>query len=60
LQAGETTPDARRSSLVLELLFEGNLADSSAAKRTCAPRNAITFVEGRHGKCAAFDGRSLP
>ena len=58
LQAGETTPDVYRSSLVLELLFEGNVADTSAAKRTCTPRNALTFVEGRHGKCAAFDGRS--
>ena len=56
--AGETTPEAALSQLVLELLFEGNLADTSTAKRTVTPRGAATFAEGRRGKCAALDGRS--
>jgi hypothetical protein len=58
VHARETTRDFDRSQLVLELLFQGNLADTSAANRICAPRGAVTLVEGRHGKCAAFDGRS--
>lgn len=58
LLAGQPGPSSDRSSLVLELLFEGNLADTSAAKRTCTPRNGITFAEGKHGQCVALDGRN--
>ena len=58
LYAGVISPGIDRSSLVLELLFEGNVMDTSPAKRTCMPRGAITYVEGKHGKCAALDGHS--
>ncbi len=56
--AAETAADAKPSRPVLELLFEGDLADTSPAKRACKPQGAIKFVEGRHGRCAALDGRS--
>jgi hypothetical protein len=58
VQAGEATPESHRSRPVLELLFEANLADTSAAKRRCTSLGAATFAEGRHGKCAALDGRN--
>jgi hypothetical protein len=57
VRAGEKPPIIDRSRLVLELLFEGNLADTSTAKRTGTSRNEVRFVEGKHGRCAAFDGR---
>ncbi len=54
---GHAAEEPSREKLVLELPFEGNLADTSASKRACAPRGAVTFVDGRRGKCASFDGR---
>ena len=50
--------DGDRAKPVLELRFEGNLADTSDSQRTCTARNAVAFVEGRQGQCASFDGRS--
>ncbi len=47
-----------RSGLVLELLFDGSLADTSAAPRAATPHGAVTFAPGRQGQCAVFDGRS--
>ena len=47
---------ADRSALRLELLFEGDLADTSGSDRTCTARNAVTFAEGKRGQCASFDG----
>ena len=60
VSAGLTEPrlNIDRSQPVLELLFERNVADTSAAKRTGRVHNAVTFVKGRHGQCAAFNGRS--
>ncbi len=43
---------------VLELLFEGDFADTSVSKRDGTSQGAVTFVDGRQGKCASFDGRS--
>ncbi|MFV2065872.1 MAG: LamG-like jellyroll fold domain-containing protein [Pirellulales bacterium] len=43
---------------VLELRFEGDLADTSVSKRVCASQGEVTFVDGRQGECASFDGRS--
>jgi len=54
---GHADEEPSRETLVLELPFEGNLADTSASKRACTPRGAVTFVDGRRGKCASFDGR---
>jgi hypothetical protein len=55
--AAETQSAPNRAQLVLELLFDGDVADTSATKRTCTPQNAVAFAEGRRGKAAAFDGR---
>ncbi|NUN51309.1 MAG: alpha-galactosidase [Planctomycetaceae bacterium] len=57
-RGGETKADIDRSQLALELLFEGDLADTSPGHRTCTARGEVDLVEGRHGKCAAFDGRN--
>lgn len=43
---------------VLELLFDGNLTDTSDAALTGTAEGTITFVHGKHGKCASFDGQS--
>jgi hypothetical protein len=45
-----------RAGLVLELLFEGDLADTSGSNRAGTPRGPVTFVDGRQGRCASFDG----
>ena len=47
-----------RAEPVLELLFEGNLADTSIHERAATARGEVPFVEGRRGQCASFDGRS--
>jgi hypothetical protein len=47
-----------RAKLVLELLLDGNLADTSPSNRACTSQGTVTFVDGRQGKCASFDGRS--
>ena len=47
-----------RPKPVLEMLFEGNLADTSPSRRTGTPRGEVRFVDGRHGQCASFDGRA--
>ena len=52
--AEESSPD----NLVMELLFEENLADSSKPQQTATPNVSIAFVPGKHGKCASFDGQS--
>jgi len=46
-----------RAEPMLELLFDGDLADTSEGERVCASHGQATFVDGRHGKCASFDGR---
>jgi hypothetical protein len=56
-QESGSVKDVDRSRLVLELLFEGDLADTSGAKRAGTPRGPVAFVDGRQGKCASFDGR---
>jgi hypothetical protein len=56
--AGEAAPDLRHSRPALELLFEGNIADTPAGKHQCTPHGPIAFSEGSQGKCAAFDGRN--
>ena len=43
---------------VLELLLDGNLTDTSGAALTGTAEGTITFVLGKHGKCASFDGQS--
>ena len=43
---------------MLELPLAGNLGDASAAKRTCKAEGTVTFVQGRHGKCASLNGHS--
>lgn len=49
--------DPDRSELLLELAFEGTLADTSQSHRTCTARGPVAFADGRHGRCASFDGR---
>jgi hypothetical protein len=56
--SGNATEQRARPQPVLELSFEGGLADTSRSKRACTSRGTITFVDGRRGKCASFDGRS--
>ena len=48
--------DPDRSMLVLELLFEGDLADTSKSELAGTPHGEVPFAEGRRGKCASFDG----
>lgn len=55
---GRAVEDTGASDLALELLFEGDLADTSAARRTAEMRGDVKFVEGRRGRCASFDGKS--
>ena len=47
-----------RTELMLELLFDGNLADTSLSNRACTSQGTVMFVDGRQGKCMSFDGRS--
>lgn len=54
-RANETNVD--RSGLVLELLFEGNLADTSPSKRAGTAQGTVAFADGRQGKCLSLDGR---
>ncbi len=54
----DSPPDVDRSKLALELLFEGNLTDTSSSRCVGTARGSVTFVEGRRGKCASFDGHS--
>jgi hypothetical protein len=58
LPESDTTSEVDRSKRVIELLFEGNLADAIDPKRACTARGSLTFVDGRRGKCASFDGRA--
>ncbi len=55
LHAGENAVNA---SPVIELGFEENVTDASNGKHTCTVHGVLSFVEGRHGKCVALDGRS--
>jgi len=55
-RAAETGND--RSGLLLELLFEGNLADTSPSKRSGTAQGTVAFADGRQGKCVSLDGRS--
>ncbi len=55
---GHAAEEPARGKPVLEFLFEGNLADTSESQRACTSQGAVTFVDGRQGKCASFDGRS--
>jgi len=43
---------------IFELLFEGCLADTSLSERVCTSQGSVTFVDGKRGKCALFDGRT--
>ena len=52
----ESPKDVDRSKLVLELLFEGNLTDTSESKSACTSRGAVTFADGSQRKCASFNG----
>ena len=56
MQESETPKDVDRSKLVLELLFERNLADTSESKNECTPLGVVTFVDRSQGKCASFAG----
>jgi len=56
--SGHAAEEAARAKLVLELRFESDLADTSVSKRACTSHGKVTFVEGRQGKCASFDGLS--
>ena len=56
--AEHNKPDFDRSKLVLELPFDGDLADTSESKSSGTTQGAVTFVEGRRGRCASFDGQS--
>jgi hypothetical protein len=56
--ASEPTTGPDRRSLVLEMLFENNLADTAGSGRTGIAHGTPTFVEGRHGKGVALDGRT--
>ena len=47
-----------RSGLLLELLFDGSLADTSGGRRTCTGHGTLGFGAGRRGQCASFDGTS--
>jgi len=47
-----------RAEPAQELLFDGDLTDTSGAKRVGTAHGGVTFADGRHGKCASFDGRS--
>ncbi len=58
VQEDATPKDIDRSRLVLELLFEGDLADTSESKSACTSLGKLTFVDGNYGKCASLDGRS--
>ncbi|MFV2068343.1 MAG: LamG domain-containing protein, partial [Pirellulales bacterium] len=49
---------ANRSDLLLELLLEDSLEDTSQNQHACRAHGNIEFVEGRGGGCASFDGRS--
>lgn len=55
---GHAAEEAARAKPVLELLFDGNLTDTSVSDRDCTPQGQVAFVDGRQGKCASFDGRS--
>ena len=57
-QSDGSSPIADARNLVLELLFDGNPTDTSDSKNAGASHGAVTFVDGRRGKCASFDGRS--
>ncbi|MCR4412289.1 MAG: LamG domain-containing protein, partial [Thermoguttaceae bacterium] len=56
--AGEPAAGPDRRSLKLEMLFEDNLADSAKSPRTGIAHGTPAFVEGRHGKAIALDGRT--
>jgi len=55
---GHAAEGPTRAELALELLFEGDLADTSAAKRAGKAQGEVALVEGKRGLCASFDGRS--
>lgn len=55
---GHTAERPPRTKPVLELLFDGDLADTSVPERDCKIHGDVGFVDGRRGKCASFDGRS--
>ncbi|MFH1266328.1 MAG: hypothetical protein ABIK89_11430, partial [Planctomycetota bacterium] len=49
---------ADRAGLVLEILFEGNLADTSPRNRRLSSRHGnAEFAWGRNGQCLVFDGK---
>lgn len=54
-RAAEASLD--RSGLIVELLFDGDVADASAHRRTCTDQGTVTFADGRQGKCLSLDGR---
>ena len=54
----EAAESLEHAKPLLQLCFEGDLADALESRRTCTAHGTVTFVAGRHGKCAAFDGQS--
>ena len=43
---------------MLALLFEESFNDTSESEGRRTPHGAVAFGDGRHGKCASFDGKS--
>ncbi len=55
---GRAAEEPSREKLLLELSFEGNLADASAGRQLCTLQGTMESVDGKHGRCASFDGKS--
>jgi len=53
---GDDTSSDNRDGLVLELKFEGDLADTSAKDRLTERRGDLIYGTGRTGKCLQLDG----
>ena len=58
VQEGGIVPRVDRSQLALELLFEGNLVDTSERKRDGTAQGTVAFSNRGPGQCASLDGRS--
>ena len=52
--SGSATQEPDRTKPVLELLFDGNLTDSSEAKLACTAHGTVAFVDGRRGQCMSL------
>ena len=56
--SGSAARGADASRPVLELLFDGDVTDSSGSQRACTVHGTVAFAAGRRGQCASFDGCS--